>query len=310
MVLKMGCMLVWCFLGLCALVQSEDVCQGVSCGHGRSCVASGTAPTCQCAKTCPDHAHPVCGTDAAWYPNHCELHRHACMLGKAISIDHTEAACRVTPEKAATKRFREKPVVCYQEELNYLREKLMAWVATRQDQVSSSRDEVVERTFKHCDLNGDYVVNSLEFLRCSEEDEQVRATPSPDLADEEITADDHQKVVILRGLCIDALIDATDINSDWALNLTEFSKALDPNFLLPKRRCALDDRQFEDGAETKVHCNSCICACGNWVCTSKVCDNDAMPPPTVPPSEIEQEKDQTGLKHPKRHDKHHEKTRN
>ena len=77
----------------------SDVCEGVSCGHGRTCVASGATPTCQCARSCPPHAHPVCGTDSAWYPNHCELHRHACMLGKAISIDHTEKSCKVKNNK-------------------------------------------------------------------------------------------------------------------------------------------------------------------------------------------------------------------
>jgi len=286
-----------------AASAADDVCSGVSCGHGRTCVASGSTPTCQCARSCPPHAHPVCGTDSAWYPNHCELHRHACMLGKAISIDHTEKSCKATPEKAATKRFREKPVVCYQEELNYLREKLMAWVASRQEDGSTPqpRDDVVEDTFKHCDVDSDAMVNSLEFLKCAEEDSDIRSTPSPDLPEDEITADDQQKVIILRGLCIDALIDATDSNSDWGLDLTEFSNALDPNFLLPRKRCALEERQFEDGAETKVDCNSCICACGNWVCTSKICDKNVLPPATSPPSQS---------KHGHRHDKHHSKHRN
>ena len=65
-------------------------------------------------------------------------------------------------------------------------------------------------------------------------------------------------VAKLLGLCIDALIDATDANSDWALDYSEFSKALDPNHLLPRKRCALEERQFEDGAETKVDCNRYI----------------------------------------------------
>ena len=64
--------------------------------------------------------------------------------------------------------------------------------------------------------------------------------------------------MIYPGLCIDALIDATDSNSDWGLDLDEFSNALDPNFLLPRKRCALEERQFEDGAETKVDCNRSV----------------------------------------------------
>jgi len=282
----------------------SDVCLGVSCGHGRTCVPSGNTPTCQCARECPPHAHPVCGTDNAWYPNHCELHRHACMLGKAISIDHTESSCKATPEKAASKRFREKPVVCYQEERDHLRQLLMAWLASRQEAVDTpaGRDEAVRDTFQFCDANKDAIVNSLEFLKCSEADSTIRATPAPDLEEDQITEEDQQKVTILRGLCIDALIDATDENADWGLDFSEFSKALDPSFLLPRKRCALEDRQFEDGSETKVDCNSCICACGNWVCTSKICDNNSMPPATPPPGHEG--------KHHNHHDEHHKKHRN
>lgn len=28
---------------------------------------------------------------------------------------------------------------------------------------------------------------------------------------------------------------------------------------------------FEDGAETRMECNKCVCACGNWVCTALTC---------------------------------------
>lgn len=36
--------------------------------------------------------------------------------------------------------------------------------------------------------------------------------------------------------------------------------------------CALEDETYEDGAETQVDCNLCVCACGNWVCTAMTCD--------------------------------------
>lgn len=38
--------------------------------------------------------------------------------------------------------------------------------------------------------------------------------------------------------------------------------------------CALEDDTFEDGAETQVDCNRCVCACGNWVCTAMICDGE------------------------------------
>ena len=84
------------------------------------------------------------------------------------SLAHSDSSSsQATPEKAATKRFREKPVVCYQEELNYLREKLMAWVGRRQraGAAPQPRDGVVEDTFKLCDTDEDATVSSLEFLK-------------------------------------------------------------------------------------------------------------------------------------------------
>lgn len=36
--------------------------------------------------------------------------------------------------------------------------------------------------------------------------------------------------------------------------------------------CALEDETYEDGAETQVECNRCVCACGNWVCTAMTCE--------------------------------------
>lgn len=32
--------------------------------------------------------------------------------------------------------------------------------------------------------------------------------------------------------------------------------------------CAQEDEVFEDGAETQMECNKCVCACGNSVCTA------------------------------------------
>lgn len=38
--------------------------------------------------------------------------------------------------------------------------------------------------------------------------------------------------------------------------------------------CALEDEVLEDGAETQMECNKCVCACGNWVCTALTCNGD------------------------------------
>lgn len=41
--------------------------------------------------------------------------------------------------------------------------------------------------------------------------------------------------------------------------------------------CALEDETYEDGAETQVECNRCVCACGNWVCTAMTCEGPYAP---------------------------------
>lgn len=43
-------------------------------------------------------------------------------------------------------------------------------------------------------------------------------------------------------------------------------------FLNGYLECALEDESYEDGAETQVNCNRCVCACGNWVCTAMTCE--------------------------------------
>ncbi|CAH1277150.1 FSTL1 [Branchiostoma lanceolatum] len=86
-----------------------------------------------------------------------------------------------------------------------------------------------------------------------------------------------------QGLCVDALIDISDDDSDWELNLKEFRHCLEPGFLPPQKKCSLEEEQYDDGAETQVNCNSCVCACGNWVCTALKCD-PTQAPPTVGPS--------------------------
>ncbi|XP_072360018.1 uncharacterized protein [Scyliorhinus torazame] len=75
-----------------------------------------------------------------------------------------------------------------------------------------------------------------------------------------------------RGLCVDALIELSDENADWKLSFNEFLNCLNPGFVPPEKKCALEDETYEDGAETTVECNRCVCACGNWVCTAMTCD--------------------------------------
>lgn len=47
--------------------------------------------------------------------------------------------------------------------------------------------------------------------------------------------------------------------------------------MCPPTECALEDEAYEDGAETQVECNRCVCACGNWVCTAMTCTGMLKP---------------------------------
>lgn len=64
------------------------------------------------------------------------------------------------------------------------------------------------------------------------------------------------------------------LENDWVTSKTQFHprtlKAI-PFFVLFSE-CALEDETYEDGAETQVECNRCVCACGNWVCTAMTCE--------------------------------------
>ncbi|CAH1247122.1 FSTL5 [Branchiostoma lanceolatum] len=69
-----------------------DACSETFCGPGRHCRVnpeSGDAE-CVCLDACRPHKKPVCGNDGKLYPNHCELHRMACVLKKRIAIAHNK----------------------------------------------------------------------------------------------------------------------------------------------------------------------------------------------------------------------------
>lgn len=58
------------------------------------------------------------------------------------------------------------------------------------------------------------------------------------------------------------------------LFLTHLSACFVP---LVHKECALEDEVFEDGAETQMECNKCVCACGNWICTALACNGGFVP---------------------------------
>ncbi|XP_019624763.1 PREDICTED: follistatin-related protein 1-like isoform X1 [Branchiostoma belcheri] len=265
-----------------------DVCANVMCGAGRECTEKDGEPTCICIRKCPSHNKPVCGSNAKSYINHCELHKHACEAGIKIQIkysgkckegevDDTAVLPTVKPTKPSQPTNDVVPVVCFAQNRNLLREKISEWIMSETVspgwfQTGVGFDDVTQQYFQSFDKNSNGKLDSNEFLAFVERNETAAAIDAT-----------SENEVLLRGLCVDALIDISDDDSDWELNLKEFRHCLEPGFLPPQKKCSLEEEQYDDGAETQVNCNSCVCACGNWVCTALKCD-PTQAPPTVGPS--------------------------
>ncbi|TNN62801.1 Follistatin-related protein 1 [Liparis tanakae] len=113
--------------------------------------------------------------------------------------------------------------------------------------------------------NGDSELDSEEFLSFLKHNEtSLNLTYSNRL----------ETNTLLRSLCVDALIELSDENADWKLSLPEFINCLTASYRPQQRKCALEDEVLEDGAETRMECNKCVCACGNWVCTALTCNGE------------------------------------
>ncbi|KAK9693617.1 Sugar efflux transporter for intercellular exchange [Popillia japonica] len=70
------------------LEQKRDPCLVHYCMKGHECTLTlyGEA-ICICQRQCNVHRKLVCGSDGHIYPNHCELHRAACLTKTAISVE-------------------------------------------------------------------------------------------------------------------------------------------------------------------------------------------------------------------------------
>ncbi|XP_066574135.1 follistatin-related protein 5 isoform X1 [Amia ocellicauda] len=78
--------------GLPVLAELFGPCENKYCGLGRHCVVDKETRQgqCVCLDHCKPHYKPVCGSDGELYPNHCELHRAACLKKQRITIVHSE----------------------------------------------------------------------------------------------------------------------------------------------------------------------------------------------------------------------------
>ncbi|XP_064413222.1 follistatin-related protein 1b [Latimeria chalumnae] len=243
--------------------SKSKICANVFCGAGRECaVTEKGEPTCLCIEDCKPHKRPVCGSNSKTYRNHCELHRDACLTGLKIQVAHDGHCEEKKSDQTATS-----PVVCYQSDRDELRRRVIEWLEAEVIpdgwfSKGNNYSEVLDRYFKNYD-NGDLHLDSNEFLKFVEHNETAINITS---------YVDQENNKMLRGLCVDALIELSDEDADWKLTFNEFLNCLNPGFNPPEKKCALEDETYEDGAETQVECNRCVCACGNWVCTAMICD--------------------------------------
>ncbi|KAK9407819.1 follistatin-related protein 1 [Crotalus adamanteus] len=244
-------------------VSKSKICANVFCGAGRECaVTEKSEPTCLCIEKCKTHKRPVCGSNGKTYLNHCELHRDACLTGSKIQVDY-DGHCK----EKKSENLAASPVVCYQTDRDELRRRVIQWLEAEivpdgWFSKGSNYTEILEKYFKSFD-DGDSRLDSNEFLKFVEQNESAVNIS---------TYMNQETNKLLRGLCVDALIELSDENADWKLSFNEFLKCLNPTFNPPEKKCALEDESYEDGAETQVNCNRCVCACGNWVCTAMTCE--------------------------------------
>ncbi|XP_076839081.1 follistatin-related protein 1a [Brachyhypopomus gauderio] len=244
--------------------SKSKVCANVFCGAGRECaVTEKGEPTCLCIEQCKPHKRSVCGNNGKTYRNHCELHRDACLTGLKIHVAY-DGHCE---ERKIKYDVTASPIVCYRADRNELRRRVIQWL---QAEVTpdgwftkgSNFSDVLLKYFQRFD-NGDAQLDSTELLKLIQHNETT--------VNMSLSAD-GENTQLLRSLCVDALIELSDENADWKLSFDEFLSCLRPGFSPPEKKCALEDETYEDGAETQMNCNRCVCACGNWVCTAVTCD--------------------------------------
>jgi len=243
----------------------EDECSMMVCRAGRECQLSGNGEaSCVCMASCPDHFVPVCGSNGRSYDNYCMMHRDACLSGIHISL-RSSGYCSDEKTSTIDDESLFEPVVCFQWERDALRRQILSHF--RQHTIDGSwyskpggynKHEKLRARFNKCDTSDDTFVDANELAACvADVPFALRTTQTSNK--------------LVKVLCVDAIVDAGDVNSDWRLDFEEYKALLDSNFEPKKKLCSLEGKRFEDGSQTKVDCNECVCACGSWVCSSKTC---------------------------------------
>jgi len=246
-------------------------CANVFCGVGRECVEGlSKEPVCDCIERCLEPPKPVCASNNVTYDNECEMNRAACSEGAVLRVV-SMGSCKNEQElekklMEEEKRKSPQPVVCLEKDRDSLRSSLLKWIKKIEggsDAAGRKYNAILKDIFFILDENKDSKLETMEFIKLLEGNESIS---------EILTKDKHTNPV-LRGLCADALISFTDVDSDDKLDLQEFMKCLDPGTHFSPKKCELGEREYDDGDEVPEGCNTCVCACGKWVCTSINCEN-------------------------------------
>jgi len=244
----------------------EDECSMMVCRAGRECQLNGNGEAfCVCMASCPDHFVPVCGSNGRSYDNYCMMHRDACLSGVHISLKSAGYCSEENTSAYEKEESLFEPVVCFQWERDALRRQILSHF--RQHTIDGNwytrpgghnKHNKLRARFNKCDSSDDDFIDANELATCV-----------ADVPFELRTTQTSNKLVKI--LCVDAIVDAGDANSDWRLDFEEYKALLDSSFEPKEKLCSLEGKKYEDGSQTKVDCNECVCACGSWVCSSKMC---------------------------------------
>ncbi|XP_033126012.1 follistatin-related protein 1-like isoform X2 [Anneissia japonica] len=240
-------------------------CRGVDCSSGRQCALDDAGQvTCICIKKCSKNDRPICASNGQTFRNKCEMHRHACIAGIQLSKNHSKPCLEPESHQLITKK-KIRPIVCYENDRDTIHEKIVEWIDSLTVETAKNKFQIIQDKFMTFDSDFDGTLNSAEFQTFIESNEAVSVITN-------ITDPEEQDAYLIRGICVDALIESADVTQDWKLNLGELSSCLDKDFSPLKRKCSLDDKEYDDGNAVKKMCNVCVCGCGNWVCTAHICD--------------------------------------
>jgi len=249
---------------------SASSCATLMCRPGRECRQQpGSAPHCACVLRCPEHWKPVCGSDGESYDNHCLLHRAACLSGAPVSPLHPGFCRKERKIKLELEDWRQHqttsspppstPSACLQKDRDDLRSLIQHWFLTH-----NASETTWQRIFSSLDSNDDGFLDSEEMFSRISSDKMSESSNM-------FHIDSEMMAVEKRQLCVDALVEEGDINLDWRLNVQEFSQLFDSSYIPSDKSCNLNGLDYQDGRTTSLECNSCVCACGKWICTSEKC---------------------------------------